>query len=113
MHSLFIAVKVVSDGPIYHLFFAAKWWKAGRLILVATPFGENTDDLLLPTASVVHLADGIVGGDRLARSWSISFLVMAGLAAAFGCARLLGAGRSASVVFPAGLSLDAPPVFFV
>ena len=39
--SLVAAVKVVSDGPIYHLYFAARWWKAGRLILVAAPFGEN------------------------------------------------------------------------
>ena len=39
--SLLSAVKVVSDGPIYHLYFAARWWKAGRLILVAAPFGEN------------------------------------------------------------------------
>jgi hypothetical protein len=41
MPSLLQGVKVVSDGPIYHLYFAARWWKAGRLILVAAPFGEN------------------------------------------------------------------------
>ena len=41
MHSLLLPVKVVSDGPIYHLYFAARWWKAGRLFLVAAPFGEN------------------------------------------------------------------------
>ena len=28
--SLAYGVKVVSDGPIYHLYFAARWWKSGR-----------------------------------------------------------------------------------
>ena len=38
--SLLFPVKVVSDGPIYHLYFAARWWKAGRVFRVASPFGE-------------------------------------------------------------------------
>ena len=50
MRSLLLAVKVVSDGPIYHLYFAARWWKAGRLILVAAPFGENAATYFPPTA---------------------------------------------------------------
>src|SRR5262249_648042 len=37
--SLLRPVKVVSDGPIYHLYFAVRWWKAGRLEPVAAPFG--------------------------------------------------------------------------
>ena len=91
-------MKVVSDGPIYHLYFAARWWKAGRLILVAAPFGEN--------AATYFPANGDLwftwlmaswGGDRLAKVGQAPFLVLAGLAA-YGCARLLGAGRSASVV---------------
>ncbi|MFI5460487.1 MAG: 4-amino-4-deoxy-L-arabinose transferase [Isosphaerales bacterium] len=98
MRSLLLAVKVVSDGPIYHLYFAARWWKAGRLFLVAAPFGEN--------AATYFPANGDLwftwlmaswGGDRLAKVGQAPFLVLAGLAA-FGCARLLGAGRSASVV---------------
>ena len=68
MRSLLLAVKVVSDGPIYHLYFAARWWKAGRLILVAAPFGEN--------AATYFPANGDLwftwlmaswGGDRLAK----------------------------------------------
>ena len=39
--ALILGVKVVSDGPIYHLYFAARWWKGAALILVAAPFGEN------------------------------------------------------------------------
>jgi hypothetical protein len=39
--SLVAPVKVVSDGPIYHLYMAARWWKAGRLFLVPTPFGDG------------------------------------------------------------------------
>jgi len=98
LRSLLLAVKVVSDGPIYHLYFAARWWKAGRVFLVAAPFGE--------TAATYFPANGDLwftwlmatwGGDRLAKVGQVPFLVLAGWAA-FGCARLLGAGRSASVV---------------
>ncbi|MBI1325838.1 hypothetical protein GC170_21975 [bacterium] len=39
--SLLGAVKVVSDAPIYHLYFAAKWWLAGSISWIPIPFGEN------------------------------------------------------------------------
>ena len=96
--SLLAAVKVVSDGPIYHLYFAARWWKAGRLILVAAPFGEN--------AATYFPANGDLwftwlmaswGGDSLAKIGQAPFLLLAG-AAAYGCARSLGIGRSASLI---------------
>ena len=73
------AVKVVSDGPIYHLYFAARWWKAGRLILVAAPFGEN--------AATYFPANGDLwftwlmatwGGDTLAKVGQAPFLLLAG-----------------------------------
>ncbi len=98
MRSLLLAVKVVSDGPIYHLYFAVRWWKAGRLILVAAPFGEN--------AATYFPANGDLwftwllaswGGDRLAKVGQAPFLVLATVAA-FGCARAARcrAGRRAS-----------------
>ena len=96
--SLLLAVKVVSDGPIYHLYFAARWWKAGRLILVAAPFGEN--------AATYFPANGDLwftwlmaswGDETLAKVGQAPFLLLAG-ASAFGCARLVGAGRSASLI---------------
>ena len=68
MQSLLLPVKVVSDGPIYHLYFAVRWWKAGRLFPVASPFGEN--------AATYFPANGDLwftwlmvawGGDRLAK----------------------------------------------
>ena len=77
--SLFMAVKVVSDGPIYHLYFAARWWKAGRLILVAAPFGEN--------AATYFPANGDLwftwlmaswGGELLAKVGQAPFLILAG-----------------------------------
>jgi hypothetical protein len=96
--SLFGAVKVVSDGPIYHLYFAARWWKAGRLIPVAAPFGEN--------AATYFPANGDLWftwllaswrGDTLAKVGQAPFLLLAG-ASAFGCARLLGCGRPAATI---------------
>jgi hypothetical protein len=108
MRSVLLAVKVVSDGPIYHLYFAARWWKAGRLFLVAAPFGEN--------AATYFPANGDLwftwlmaswGGDQLAKVGQAPFLVLAALAA-YGCARLVGAGRSASLVATCWFASSTP-----
>jgi len=112
VRSLLLAVKVVSDGPIYHLYFAARWWKAGRLLLVAAPFGEN--------AATYFPANGDLwftwlmtswGGDRLARVGQAPFLVGAAIAA-FGCARLLGADRPASLVATCWFVSSTPLLLF-
>ena len=112
MHSLILGVKVVSDGPIYHLYFAARWWKAGRLFLVASPFGEN--------AATYFPANGDLwftwlmaswGGDRLAKVGQAPFFVLAA-AAAYGCARRLGAGRSASLVATWWFASSTPVLVF-
>jgi hypothetical protein len=96
--SLLFPVKVVSDGPIYHLYFAARWWKAGRIFLIATPFGENAATYF-PAVGDVWFTWLFVswGGDRLARIGQAPFLVVAALTS-FALARRLGAGRSASAV---------------
>jgi hypothetical protein len=110
--SLVAAVKVVSDGPIYHLYFAARWWKAGRLILVAAPFGEN--------AAPYFPANGDLwftwlmatwGGDTLAKVGQGPFLLLSG-AAAYGCARLLGVGRSASTIASCWFVTSSPLLLF-
>jgi hypothetical protein len=110
--SLLAAVKVVSDGPIYHLYFAARWWKAGRLILVAAPFGEN--------AATYFPANGDLwftwlmaswGGDTLAKAGQAPFLLVAG-ASAYGCARLFGASRSASTTAACWFVSCTPLVLF-
>ncbi len=112
MKSLLLGVKVVSDGPIYHLYFAARWWKEGRLFLVASPFGEN--------AATYFPANGDLwftwlmatwGGDRLAKVGQAPFLVLASLAA-YGCARRLGAGRSASLVATCWFASSTPLLLF-
>jgi hypothetical protein len=112
MRSLLLGVKVVSDGPIYHLYFAVRWWKAGRLLLVAAPFGEN--------AATYFPANGDLwfawltttwGGDRLARIGQVPFLYLASMAA-FGCARLLGASRAASLVATCWFASSMPLLVF-
>ena len=76
-----LPIKVVSDGPIYHLYMAARWWKAGRLALVSTPFGE--------LAATYFWANGelwyawlltLRGGDSLARLGQVPFLWLTALA---------------------------------
>ena len=79
--SLIQPVKVVSDGPIYHLYFAARWWRAGRIFPVATPFGE--------VGATYFWANGelwyswlmtLAGGDRFAKLGQVPFLWLGGLA---------------------------------
>jgi len=112
MRSLLSAVKVVSDGPIYHLYFAARWWKAGRLALIAAPFGEN--------AATYFPANGDLwftwlmaswGGDRLARIGQAPFLALAALAA-YGCARSTGSRSSASAVATCWFVSSTPLLIF-
>lgn len=110
--SLLLPVKVVSDGPIYHLYFAARWWQAGGLELVASPFGES--------AATYFPANGDLwfawlmttwSGDRLAKVGQAPFLLLACLAA-YGCARELGAGRTAAVVATALFATGGPLILF-
>jgi hypothetical protein len=112
MRSLLLAVKVVSDGPIYHLYFSARWWKAGTLMLVAAPFGEN--------AATYFPANGDLwftwlmaswGSERLAKVGQAPFLALAWLAA-YGCARRLGAGRSSSMVASCWFASSTPLLIY-
>jgi hypothetical protein len=105
-------VKVVSDGPIYHLYFAARWWKAGRLFLVAAPFGE-TVVTYFPAVGDLWFAWLMVGwgGDRLAKVGQVPFLLVAA-SAAVASARWLGAGRSAAVIAACWLASVYPIFLF-
>ena len=112
MQSLLLPVKVVSDGPIYHLYFAVRWWKAGRLFLVATPFGEN--------AATYFPANGDVwftwlmvawGGDRLARIGQAPFLLLAAIAV-FRIGRMLGASRNSTLLATCWFLTSTPLLIF-
>jgi len=112
MSSLLMPVKVVSDGPIYHLYFAARWWKAGRLFLVASPFGESAATYF-PANGELWFAWLMAtwGGDRLARVGQAPFLLAAAVAA-FACARELGAGRTAALVASSLFATIGPLALF-
>jgi hypothetical protein len=112
VQSLLFAVKAVSDGPIYHLYFAARWWKEGRLFLVATPFGENAATYF-PAVGDLWFTWLMMtwGGDRLARIGQLPFFLVSALAA-FGLARRLGAGFSASVIATAWFVTVTPFFLF-
>lgn len=110
--ALLVPPKIVSDGPIYHLFFAAKWWKAGRVFLIASPFGEN--------AATYFPANGdlwfsglmaLYGGDRPARVGQSPFLLMAGVSS-YAIARRLGAEASASLIATAWAITSLPLLLF-
>ncbi len=110
--SLFNAVKVVSDGPIYHLYFAVRWWKAGRLFLIAAPFGEN--------AATYFPANGDLwftwlltswGSERLAKLGQAPFLLLA-LLAVWAGTRILRLDRSASLVALCCFGISTPLLLF-
>ena len=112
MQSLLLPVKVVSDGPIYHLYFAVRWWKAGRMFLVATPFGES--------AATYFPANGDVwftwlmvawGGDRLARIGQAPFLLLAAIAV-FRIGRMLGASRNSALLATCWFLTSTPLLIF-
>ena len=110
--SLLGPVKVVSDGPIYHLYFAARWWKAGQLELIATPFGENAATYF-PAVGDLWFTWLMVGwgGDRLAKVGQVPFLLIAGLTA-YALARRLGARRPSAIVAAAWFVSSTPLLLF-
>ena len=110
--SLLLPPKVVSDGPIYHLYFAAKWWKAGRVFLIPTPFGETAAPYF-PANGDLFFAGlmALYGGDRLARIGQVPFLFLT-VATTFAMAKKLGASASSSAI--AGrLGLDVHAIALV
>jgi hypothetical protein len=110
--SLLYPVKVVSDGPIYHLYFAARWWKAHHLELVATPFGENAATYFPANGDLWFCWLMIVwGGDTLAKVGQGPFLLAAALAVT-AIAQRLGAGRASTLIAVAWFLTSYPLLLF-
>jgi hypothetical protein len=105
-------VKVVSDGPIYHLYFAVRWWKAARLELVPVPFGENAATYFPAVGDLwfTWLVAGW-GGDQLAKVGQAPFLVVAAVAS-YATARRLGASRDGAAL-AVGWFVTSTPLILV
>ncbi len=110
--SAFNAVKVVSDGPIYHLWFASRWWQESRLSLVPTPFGDNVATYF-PAVGDLWFCWLIIGSgtDALAKVGQAPFLILSGFAS-FAIARRLGGGFSGSVIAACCLVTASPLLVF-
>lgn len=110
--SLLGPVQVRSDGPIYHLYFAVRWWKAGALELVPVPFGENAATYF-PANGDLWLTWLVVGwgGEQLAKVGQAPFLIAAGLAS-FGLARRLGAKATSSLIAVGWFVTSTPLLLF-
>lgn len=106
--SILMPVKVVSDGPIYHLYFAARWWKAAKLILVAVPFGENAATYFPAIGDLwfTWLMVGL-GSDSLAKVGQAPFLVVVTLAV-YGMVRRLGLSSDSALLGSLGILSSAP-----
>jgi hypothetical protein len=106
LRGLLLPVETVSDGPIYHLYFAARWWQSASLPLVATPFGEQAatyfpgnGELWLTWLWVA------MGNELLAKVGQWPFLFIC-ILAMYGLARRIVAGTSpshAAAIVPAFL----------
>ena len=110
--SLLGPVKVVTDGPIYHLYFAVQWWKARALELVPVPFGESAATYF-PANGDLWFAWLLVGwdGDRLARVGQAPFLVVAGMVV-YALAIRLGARRFAALIAACWFATCMPLLLF-
>ena len=104
--------RVVSDGPIYHLYFAAKWWKAGRIFLVPTPFGETAAPYFPANGDLWFSAlMAVFGGDRPARIGQSPGLVV-GFAATIALSLRLGASLPGAVLASAWASSGSALLVF-
>ena len=92
------AVKVVSDAPIYHLFFAAKWWVAGQIYWIPIPFGETAAPYFPANGDLWFMTlIGWTGNLALAKVGQVPFWFLAGWLVFELCQRL-GASRTSSLV---------------
>ena len=105
-------VKVVSDGPIYHLYFAARWWKAGRVFAVASPFGEVGATYFWANGELWYAwLMTLWGGDRLAKLGQVPFLLVAA-ATTYATSLRLGAGRPAALLASCWFASIMPLLLF-
>lgn len=105
---LVFPVQPVSDAPIYHLYFAARWWQSGRLDLVPTPFGEEAAAYFPANGDLWLTWLLATGAGPFVKVGQWPFLVV-GAIALFGIARKCGMPRPAAL-FPAALWVGLPIV---
>ncbi len=110
--SLIGPVKVVSDGPIYHLYFAARWWQEGKLFLIAAPFGESAATYF-PAGGDLWFTWLFVGfgGDSLAKVGQAPFLLLA-CTAVYSISRRIGSSTSSALVAASWFAACTPLLIF-
>lgn len=96
--SLLGAVKVVSDAPIYHLYFAAKWWLAGSIDWIPIPFGENAAPYFPANGDLIFTyLVGWTGDLTLAQVGQVPFWFYAGYLIVCLC-RSLGSSDGSGII---------------
>ena len=98
---LVFPVQPISDAPIYHLYFATRWWQSGGLDFVATPFGEEAAAYFPGNGDLWLTWLVATGAGPFVKVGQWPFLVV-GATALFGVARGSGAPRPAAIL-PAAL----------
>ncbi len=92
-----LPVQPISDAPIYHLYFAARWWHSGALSLVPTPFGEEAAAYFPANGDLWLTWLMATGAGPFVKVGQWPFAIVGGLAL-FGIARGAGADRPAAAL---------------
>src|SRR6266545_855744 len=98
---LVFPVEPVSDAPIYHLYFAARWSRSGSLGLLPTPFGEEGATYFPANGELWLTWLMSTGAGPFVKVGQWPFLVL-GAAALYAVARRVGAPWPAAIM-PAAL----------
>ncbi len=110
--TLLMPVRVSTDGPIYHLYFAARWWQSGRISVIATPFGENAAPYFPANGDLwLTWLFATWGGERLAKIGQLPFY-RAAIGSTYTLARRAGAGVRASTMAVCWFATITPFVLY-
>lgn len=107
LRGLLTPVAPVSDAPIYHLPFVVRWWQAGRIDLVATPFGELAATYFPANADLWALWLLVTGCPAVVLKIAQWPFLLLGALAIFRLARQVGCRPTASFV-PAAFWMCTP-----
>lgn len=107
--SLVGSPKVVSDGPIYHLYFAARWWLDHTIYWIPIPFGENAAPYFPANGDLWFMTlTGWCGNLTLAKLGQVPFWFLGGFWIYQLC-RVLGS-RNASALLASSIWMTITPL---
>lgn len=110
--SLVGAPKVVSDGPIYHLYFAARWWVESTISWIPIPFGENAAPYFPANGDLWFMTlTGWTGDISLAKIGQVPFWFLGGYWLYLLCRRLTNSGPASLIAASCWMTITPLALF--